>query len=286
MRVGSILVCMMVVLVATAVAFPLPQAVVAVYVETVILPAYSGTIFSAMERLTKECPRMFSRATMQQITCEQFMRTVRQGQFAVFFLIGGRPEYTFVTTDYAADRNSAIVAVQITRRDSRGRVERQWLQTFSTVLEDGAWRIQLEDRLIAAVKGTSPAASPTPPSGTRTLALSARATAGPIAVAVTSVEFARELTSLVVSIENAADIETNLFNAISDARLVDNTGKTYAVRVLRSDLPDRVPPRSSVRGRLVFEPLPLPPTVRSATLTLPGVSVGDAAYDITLELRF
>jgi hypothetical protein len=44
--------------------------------------------------------------------------------------------------------------------------------------------------------------------------------------------------------------------------------------------------RKLLAGRLVFEPLPLPPTVRSATLTLPGVSVGDAAYDITLELRF
>lgn len=286
MRAWIPLLCLVVALADTAVAFPLPQLVAAVYVETVILPAHSGTTFSAMERLTTECPRMFSRATLQQITCEQFIRVVRQGQLVNFFLYGGRGEYSFVTTDYTADRSSAIVVVQITRRDSRGRVDRQWAQTIFTVLEDGTWRVQLEDRVIAAVRGGSPSTSPTPTPGPRTIGLSARSTAGPIAVAVTTVEFAALLTTLGVSVENTAEVEVNLFNAIAEARLLDGAGKTYAVRVVRSDLPDRVPPRGSVRGRLAFEPLPLPPAVSRATLTLPGIRVGEALHDVTLELRF
>jgi len=56
--------------------------------------------------------------------------------------------------------------------------------------------------------------------------------------------------------------------------------------VMRSDLPDRVPARGIVRGRLVFEPLPFPPVLRSARLTLPEIRVGEALYEITLDLHF
>lgn len=137
--------------VGTATAFPLPQAVVGVYVETVILPAYSGKIFTAAERLTVECPRMFAKETMQQFTCEQFMAYVKKAQITTTFMIGGTAEYVFVSTEYAPDRNSALVLVQLTRRNRQGRVERQWTQTFTTVREDW-WRIRLDDQIVAAVK--------------------------------------------------------------------------------------------------------------------------------------
>ncbi len=91
---------------------------------------------------------------------------------------------------------------------------------------------------------------------------------------------------LTIAVDNAGDVEANLFNAIADAKLADIAAKTYAIHVLRSDLPDKIPPRGSVRGRLVFDPLPFPPAVQSATLTLPGIRVGESSYDATIELKF
>jgi len=116
--------------------------------------------------------------------------------------------------------------------------------------------------------------------------LNARAAAGPVAVSVSGVSFAKDFTTLMVSVENSATVEAGLFAALLDARLTDDGGRTYAVRLLRSDLPDRVPARGTVRGRLVFEPLPFPPVLRSARLTLPEIRVGDAVYEIALDLRF
>ena len=115
--------------------------------------------------------------------------------------------------------------------------------------------------------------------------LNARAAAGPVAVSVSGVSFAKDFTTLMVSVENSATVEAGLFAALLDARLTDG-GRTYAVRLLRSDVPDRVPARGTVRGRLVFEPLPFPPALRSARLTLPEIRVGDAVYEIALDLRF
>ncbi len=131
-----------------------------------------------------------------------------------------------------------------------------------------------------------PVAVTPPPLGARTIVLSARADTGPVAVSVSSVEFTRQATTLTVVVENSAEVDADLFVAIGETRLVDNTGKAYAVRMLRSDLPDRVGSRSQGRGRLVFEPLPIPPAVISAALTIPGVRVGAEAYDIRLDLRF
>jgi hypothetical protein len=125
-----------------------------------------------------------------------------------------------------------------------------------------------------------------PPPGARTFAVSARADSGPIVVTVSSVEFNRLATTLTVTVENSAEVDADLFTAIGETRLVDNTGKVYLVRMLRSDLPDRVGPRSQGRGRLVFEPLPIPPITSSATLTIPGVRVAPASYDISIDLRF
>ncbi len=128
-----------------------------------------------------------------------------------------------------------------------------------------------------------PAASPTPQ--VRMIALTARATSGPVALAVSNVEFTREATVLTVTVENAAEAEANLYNALGETTLTDNTGKIYQMRMLRSDLVDRVPPRGQVRGRLVFEPLPFPPAVTSAVLTMREIRIGDDVYEIKVELR-
>ncbi len=116
--------------------------------------------------------------------------------------------------------------------------------------------------------------------------MSRRAVAGPLAVSFSAAEFDPEFTALVVAIENGADAEANLFNAIADAQLVDNTGKSYAIRVLRSTVPERIGSRATAQGRLAFEPLPVPPAVAAATLILPGVRVGEATCELKVEVRF
>ncbi|MGH7185328.1 MAG: hypothetical protein ACREIB_03485, partial [Pseudomonadota bacterium] len=124
------------------------------------------------------------------------------------------------------------------------------------------------------------------PTGARWMAVSARAEAGPIAVTVSNIEFTRLATTVTVAVENAADADADLFTAIGDARMIDSAGRRYTVRMLPSDLPDKVSARSRGRGRLVFDPLPIPPAVNAATLAIPGVRVGAATYDISIDLRF
>lgn len=131
---------------------------------------------------------------------------------------------------------------------------------------------------------TAPTPTPSPTPNVKAVALSARAATGPLTVSISNAEFTSDVTVLTISIENAADVEVSLFSAIGGATLTDNTGKAYAVRMLRSDLPDRVPARGRIQGRLAFEPLP--PTVTSAILTVPEIRIGDDVYEIKADLRF
>jgi hypothetical protein len=124
------------------------------------------------------------------------------------------------------------------------------------------------------------------PFAMRTVSVNGRGDAGPVALRVSSVEFARDATTLAVSVENSADVPADFFVAIGDARLIDNAGKTYAVRMLRSSLPDRIASHGQSQGTLVFEPLPHPPAVSSAVLLMPGVSVAGQAYDVRIDLQF
>ena len=59
-----------------------------------------------------------------------------------------------------------------------------------------------------------------------------------------------------------------------------------ALIVLRSTVPERIGSRATAQGRLVFEPLPVPPAVAAAMLILPGVRVGEATYELKVEVRF
>ena len=131
-------------------------------------------------------------------------------------------------------------------------------------------------------------AAPTPAATTevRRVALNARAAAGPVMVSVSGVEFSRDATVLTMTIQNSGDVEAELFNAVGNATLTDNTGKSYAARFLRSEVPDRVAPRGQIEGRLAFEPLPLPPAVNAALLTMSEIRVGNEIYEVKVQLRF
>jgi hypothetical protein len=123
--------------------------------------------------------------------------------------------------------------------------------------------------------------APPIPSARRT-EISARAAAGLVTMTVSAVELARFATSLTVTVENASDREADLFAAFGRTRLIDDAGAAYALRILRSDLAERVPARGMVRGQLVFEPIPLDRTPPRVTLALPGVRVGDLVHDIAV----
>ncbi len=133
-------------------------------------------------------------------------------------------------------------------------------------------------------KGRSGQGAAAPPS-VRTFALVARGRSGPIAMGVSKIVFAKDATSLEVTIENASDVEANIFFAMASATLTDKAGKSYALRVLKSEVGDRVAPHSSIRGKLTFEPMPLPPVTTGATLTMPDIRAGDAVYEVKVDLQ-
>lgn len=145
--------------------------------------------------------------------------------------------------------------------------------------------VSLANCQMPARPGT-PAPEPTPAPSVVAFALNARAAAGPVAVSVSRAELTKDATSVTVVIENAGDVEAELYTAIADATLTDNKGKSYAVRLLRTDLAEVVAPRGQIRGKLAFEPLPPPPAVASAVLKIPEIRVGEAVYEVKVELRF
>jgi hypothetical protein len=124
------------------------------------------------------------------------------------------------------------------------------------------------------------------PTAPRAFSVSARANAGEVVVSVSKVEFARHATAVSVTVENGAAVDADLFVAVGQAELIDSVGNSHAVRMLRSDLPNLVAARSQAGGMLVFDPLPMPLATTYAVLMMPGVRVGDAAYDIRIDLRF
>ncbi|MBM3450143.1 MAG: hypothetical protein FJX78_04040 [Armatimonadetes bacterium] len=113
--------------------------------------------------------------------------------------------------------------------------------------------------------------------------MTAKATSGPVTVRVQRAEFGID-TVLTLAIDNAATVEVNLFAAAFETRIVDETGRSYFVRTIRSTLPARVGPRARVEGRLAFDALPS--GIRKATLVFPRVRAGGEAYRLEVVMRF
>jgi hypothetical protein len=123
------------------------------------------------------------------------------------------------------------------------------------------------------------------PPAVRTYSLALRAASGPITMSVSRIEFAQDATSVVVVIENSSDTDADLFFAKPSTYLTDTTGKSYALRSLRTEIGDRVNAHGAVRGTLVFQPLAHPELTTSVTLTMPDIRVGDATYEIKADVR-
>jgi hypothetical protein len=120
-----------------------------------------------------------------------------------------------------------------------------------------------------------------------TVALGTVASSGAVEVSVDLVEFAADYTAIELRISNKADIPVEIFGAMVNASVRDGAGTIYAGRPARGDFGDRIPAKQTSSARLVFAPLPLPPTTAVATLTIPRVWFGpEDAVDLTVVLRF
>jgi hypothetical protein len=119
----------------------------------------------------------------------------------------------------------------------------------------------------------------------KTYPLSARGSSGPIVIEISTAEFGKDSTSVAVTIKNSSAAEVSILSPVFKATMVDNTGKTYALRFLKTEIGDRVASNGSIQGRLTFDPMPLPPLITSMTLTVPGFQVDDAVYDVKVEMH-
>jgi hypothetical protein len=170
---------------------------------------------------------------------------------------------------------------------------RSWPANFDVVVDGlrlGAGSALPAVRLRGCVMPVRPQAPPVPlapsPPSTRRIETSARATAGPVTVSVSSLEIARFATTLHVTVENASGRDADTFVTLGGTHLVDQTQKRYALRILQSEVPERVPARGLMRGRLVFDPLPMEAPASPLTLSMPGFRIGDSTYDIAVILAF
>jgi len=139
--------------------------------------------------------------------------------------------------------------------------------------------------ICALVKDESAKGPPAPPT-VRTYAAPLHATSGPLVITLTKVEFARDATSADVTVENTSDVGANLFFAKPATVLRDPYGKSYALQDLKTTLDDLVPAHASVRGTLVFAPLPRPPLIAAATLSMPNVQLGTDVLELKMEIGF
>lgn len=120
-----------------------------------------------------------------------------------------------------------------------------------------------------------------------TVSLGASAARGAAEVSVDLVEFAADYTAVELRMTNKGDAPAEIFGAMVNATLRDETGTIYAGFPARGDFRDRVPAKQTVPARLVFAPLPLPPKTTAAILTIPGIRFGpEDAIDLTVVLRF
>lgn len=115
--------------------------------------------------------------------------------------------------------------------------------------------------------------------------LASKGSAGPIGVEVTGAEFAKDSTTLTVTFVNSGAVDVNVLGPVMGATLLDNSGKTYGLRFLKTEIGDKVGANGSLQGRLAFEPVPLPPLTTSVTLILPRIWAGDEVYEAKVEVR-
>lgn len=135
---------------------------------------------------------------------------------------------------------------------------------------------------IARLERTHGCAVPSPEA--KVVTLRAQANAGPLWATVAAVEFARDATTVSLTLANEGDAEIDLFSAVAGATLAEGTGRVFAVRLLRSTFPDRLPAAARARARLVFEPVPPPPAVIAMALVLPDIRVGEQTYVLRVDL--
>jgi len=85
-----------------------------------------------------------------------------------------------------------------------------------------------------------------------------------------------------VTIENSHDAEANLFEAIANATLTNESGTVYEARFTHTRIPDRIAPHITVAGRFSFDAVPS--TSRKILLTMPSVRVLEQAVTLRVNI--
>ncbi|HEV2283705.1 MAG TPA: hypothetical protein VGX75_15075 [bacterium] len=176
---------------------------------------------------------------------------------------------------YNDARDHASVDVTTTWGTAPGKTATD-LRTFQVVKEGTAWRLVLPEDLFQAV---GPAG---PPAAATRRALNAAGSVEGITIRIQEISAEKDATILQAAVENNTDGDVNLFTTIAGATLTDEQGQSHGTRVLRSTLPDRVPPHSSIRGTLVFEPVPV--DTKTLVLIVPDIRVADRRLSVSVDL--
>jgi hypothetical protein len=187
-------------------------------------------------------------------------------------------DYTVEPPVFNATRDQATIRAAIVTRAGpmlsvRSRTD---VVTFRVVREAGTWRVELPDSVVDEIH------PPRPPHVLARWFPNVVASGEGITVRVRQVAVERDVTTLVVRIENGTGREASLFMALASATLTDEQGQTFRTRMLRTTVPDRIPGRSSAEGTIAFEPIAT--TSKRLVLTIPGIGLEER--DVTLRVDF
>ncbi len=89
-------------------------------------------------------------------------------------------------------------------------------------------------------------------------------------------------TSVEVTLQNTRDAEANLFEAIANATLINDSGTIYQTRFTHTRIPDPVAPRITVAGRFSFDAVPS--TSRKILFTMPNIRVLEQAVTLRVDI--
>jgi len=138
------------------------------------------------------------------------------------------------------------------------------------------WRLALPDGMVQVMEKL-----PTQMAAKR-LAASGTASDGGLTLLVSEVAFDKDSTIVRLTVENNNEVSVNLLKAAAFATLADELGKTYNARLLKTQMPEGVPEKSSRTGQIGFDPVP--DSAKALVLTVPDVLVGEKSVTFRLEI--
>jgi len=285
---------------------PTPQDLVALFLNTIVVPAEKGQP-PADDVLRTFYDEDLLNSTRVKVAEDQFIEYWKKvgaqrpplGHSSAIAYTVGEPVYNdtqdqaVVTSDLTSTTTQTsgftilqvLVAVACLATASycapmaigggRGTVADN-LMTFVVVRDGATWRLALPEDMVAAMGKL-----PTQSTATR-LAATGEASEDGLTLRVSEVAFEKDNTIVRITADNSTDAPVNLVLAGSAATLTDDLGHTYNARLMQTQLPDAVPGKSSRTGQIAFDPVPA--GTKTLVLTIPRVPVGDTSTTFRLQI--